>query len=149
MADGVSNDGNGDEPLVLANPVGRVDAQSFDDLMDEEVETLERKQKILAKIICVPGTKTYIASIMKQLFSIIQEIVSQATFTADSGLTIGSSKTFPTGKTFSDAFKPIQSADTNSVKMVFHMTTAPTFKSIKRGNVKLLDFLKREANVFR
>lgn len=50
MGDGVSDGGNGDEPLFLAAPEGSNYAVSFDDAMDEEVEILERKQKFfLAK----------------------------------------------------------------------------------------------------
>ena len=55
MAYGVSGDGNGSQPLVLAPPAGRTDATSFQDAMDEEVEVIEQEQKILAKIICTPG----------------------------------------------------------------------------------------------
>jgi hypothetical protein len=44
------------DTLVLTT-LGRLYAESFDEDMDEVVEVLERKQKILAKIICVPGER--------------------------------------------------------------------------------------------
>ena len=58
MADGVSDDGSGGEPLILASPTGRTDATRFTDAMDEEVEILEHEQMISAKIICTAGVKT-------------------------------------------------------------------------------------------
>ena len=39
MADGVSSDGNGDEPLVLPAPEDRTDLQSFINLMQAEWRT--------------------------------------------------------------------------------------------------------------
>ena len=58
MADYVtSDDCNGCEPLVLATPAGRTEATSFENAVDEEVEVFEREQKIIAKIICTPGSQ--------------------------------------------------------------------------------------------
>ena len=45
---------------------------------DEEVEVIEQEAKILAKIICTPGVKTFIADIKKQMFAIIKDIDSDA-----------------------------------------------------------------------
>jgi hypothetical protein len=144
MGDGVSDGGNGDEPLFLAAPEGSNYAVSFDDAMDEEVEILERKQKILGKIICIPGATIHVADIMKNMFAILKDIDNQAIITTASGLVIKSIKGFPEGTKFKDAFKPVLSADNKNVKMIFNLTTAPTFKSIKSGNVRLLDFLREK-----
>jgi hypothetical protein len=45
--------------LILTTPAGRIFAETLDDDMEEEMELLERQQKILAKIVCTPGIKTY------------------------------------------------------------------------------------------
>jgi hypothetical protein len=142
MADGVSDGGNGDEPLILSTPVGRPHAESFDEAMGETVEVLERKQKILAKIICTPGKKTFIADMMKKMFSILLEADPAATITSVSGLVVTSVKSFPTGSKFESSFKPIQSNDTKSVKMVFELTTAPSLNQLKGKYVKLMDHLQ-------
>ena len=93
-----------------------MDATTFEDAMEEEVEIIEQDQKILEKIICTPGgVKTFVADIVKQTFAIIKDIDTGATITFASGMQIKSTKDFPKGKKFSDAFKPIQSIDTKSV----------------------------------
>ena len=112
MIDDRSDDRNGDEPLILTEPTGRAYAVTYDEDMDEVVEILERKQKILAKIICVPGTKTYVAEWMRKTYEIILEADNKATIETKSGLKITSYKSFPTGKQFTEAFKPLQSEDT-------------------------------------
>ena len=43
MADGVSDDGDGGEPLILAAPTGRKDVITFEDAMEEEVEIIEQE----------------------------------------------------------------------------------------------------------
>jgi hypothetical protein len=142
MAHGVTVEDNGDEPLILSTPVGRPHAESFDEAMGETVETLGRKQKILAKIVCTPGKKTYVADMTKKMFGILLEADSQATLTSASGLVIQSVTSFPTGQKFAEAFKPMQSNDTKSVRMVFDMTTAPSFNKLKGKHVKLMDHLQ-------
>ena len=142
MADGVSDDGNGGEPLVLATPADCTDATSFEDATDEEVEVFEREQKILAKIICTPGVKTFVVDIVKQMFTIIKDIDSDASITSSPGMIIKSTKDFHKGKKFPEAFKPVlQSIDTKSVNMIFNFTTSPSFlQTIKRLHPGLLDF---------
>ena len=98
--------------------------------MDKEVEIIEQEHKILAKIICTPGVKTFVADIVKQMFTIIKDIDTGATITSASGLQITSIKDFPKGKQFSNAFKPVQSIDTKSVKMIFKVSTLMSFQSI-------------------
>ena len=49
------------------------------------------------------------------MFAIIKGIDTSATITSASGMQIKSTKDFPKGKKFSDAFKPIQSINTKSV----------------------------------
>jgi hypothetical protein len=117
---------------------------NHEDAMDEEVEVIEQEQKILAKILCTPGVKTYIADIMKQMFTIMHDIDSEATITTASGLVTKSIKEFPKGQKFSDAFKPIQSTDTKNVKMTFNLRTVTPFKDIKRQHTRLLDFLREK-----
>jgi hypothetical protein len=147
MADDISGNDNGDEVLVLSTPASRVETVSFEDAMDETTEGLEQKQKILSKIICIPGEKTFVADIVKKMFKIIHEdIDNKATITAASGLTIDSVKDFPKGQKFSDAFKPEQSDDTKSVKMVFYLTTSNGISTLKR-KTKLLDHL-RSSNMY-
>jgi hypothetical protein len=147
MAEDTNDDGRGDGSLVLDNPSGPKDSTSFEDAMEEEVEIIEQEQKILAKIICVPGAKTFIVDIMKKMFSIIKDIDNEATITAASGMVIKSTKDFPKGKKFSEAFNPVQSYDTKTVKMVFKLNTSTPFQTIKRRHTRLLDFL-REKNMY-
>ena len=143
MPDGVSDVDNGGEPLILASPTGPTDATTFEDAMEEEVEMIEQEQKILAKIICAPGVKTFVAVVVKQMFAIIKDIDTGATITSTSGLQINSIKDFPRGKKFSDAFKSIQSINTKNVKMAFKVAnTSTSFQSIKRRHTRLLDFLR-------
>ena len=84
-------------------------------------------------MICTPGVKTFIVDIVKQMFTIIKDINSEATITAASGIVIKSTTDFPKGSTFSVAFKPVQSNDTKSVKMIFNLTrtTSPSFQTIE------------------
>jgi hypothetical protein len=46
-------------PLLLPNPARNLYATALDNDLDMVMETIERKQKIIAKIVCVPGEKTY------------------------------------------------------------------------------------------
>jgi hypothetical protein len=61
MADAPPDDSSGDTPLLLPNPASNLYATAHDDVLDKVMETIKQKQKILAKIICVPGAKTYVA----------------------------------------------------------------------------------------
>ena len=141
MADGVSDDGSSGELLILASPVGHTDATSFKDTMDEEVDIMEQEQKILATIICTPGVKTFIADIVKRMFVILKNLDTDASITSASSLKIKLTKDLLIGKKFSNAFKPVQSIDTKSVKMVFKLSNQTSFQAIKRGHTRLLDFL--------
>jgi hypothetical protein len=72
MADAPVDEHNDDDPLILPNPSGKIYAVELDKELDEIMETMDRKQKILATIICVPGEKTYVAADwMNATFSII------------------------------------------------------------------------------
>jgi hypothetical protein len=82
--------------------------------------------------------RLYIADMMEQMFAITLEGNDNATITTASGSHIKSVEEFPTGQKFADAFKPIQSEDTKSVKMIFHMMTAPSLGKLKRKHTKLL-----------
>ena len=79
MGDDVTDEDDGDEPWILQETSGRAGAEDPDDDMVEVVETLEREQKILAKIVCVPGKTTFVAAWMKQFFGIIIEVDEKAT----------------------------------------------------------------------
>ena len=82
------------------------------------------------------------------MFAIIKGIDTSATITSASGMQIKSTKDFPKVKQFSDSFKPIQSINTKSVKMVFRVSTSIPFQSIKCRHTHLfLDFL-RAKNMF-
>ena len=60
-------------------------------------------------------TRKVCSKFVKQMFAIIKGIDTSATITSASGMQIKSTKDFPKGKKFSDAFKPIQSINTKSV----------------------------------
>jgi hypothetical protein len=51
----------------------------------EVVETLEREQKILAKIVCVAGKTTYVAAWMRKFFAIILEVDAKASLRTNTG----------------------------------------------------------------
>jgi hypothetical protein len=57
MAEDVPDAARGDTPLMLPLPDGNLYAETYDEDLDEVMETIKRKQKILAKIICVPRKK--------------------------------------------------------------------------------------------
>ena len=46
MVDGVSDDGNGNEPLILPTPEGRTDAQSLITLMRAEMRTNRQEAQV-------------------------------------------------------------------------------------------------------
>ena len=55
MANDLVNDDASDNAMILPNPQGQLYAVAEDKDMGEVVEVLERRQKILATIICTPG----------------------------------------------------------------------------------------------
>jgi hypothetical protein len=55
MADDANDDSSDDAPLMLPIPNGKLYVTEYDGDVDKIMEVIERKQKILAKIICVPG----------------------------------------------------------------------------------------------
>ena len=140
MGDGVSDDGNGGEPLILASPAGRTDATSFEDTMDKEVEVIEQEQKLLARIICTPHVKTFIPDILKQRFVILKDIDTNASITSTSGVITKLTMDFPKGKKFVDAFKPVQSIDTKGVRWFLNYQLQHRVESIKCRHTRLLDF---------
>lgn len=142
MSDDVTDVNDGDEPWFTQETSGHVGAVEYCDEMTEVVETLEREQKILAKIVCVPGKTTYVAAWMKKYFEIILEVDAKAQLRTNTGKVIKRLEDFPVGQKFSDAFKPVQSDDTKSVKIVFYMTSTPTLSSIKNRYRKLVDHLQ-------
>jgi hypothetical protein len=137
MAEDVPDAGRSDTPLMLPLPNGNLNAQSHDDDFDEVMETVERKQKILAKIICVPGEKTYVAKWMKQTYEILLEADPQASIVTPSGLKITSMTDFPSGKKFQTAFLPTK------INMNFQLTLAPALKKIKAKHRRLVDPLQK------
>jgi hypothetical protein len=74
--------------------------------------------------VCVPGKTTCVAAWMKKCFEIILEVDTKAQLRTNTGKVIKQLEDFPVGQKFSDAFKPVQSDDTKSVKIVFCMTSA-------------------------
>jgi hypothetical protein len=46
MAENANDDASGYMPLLLPNPNGNLYATAYDEVIDEVMETLERKQKI-------------------------------------------------------------------------------------------------------
>jgi DNA polymerase III alpha subunit (gram-positive type) len=117
---------------------GKSYATEYDEDLDEVMGTLERKQKILAKIICVPGKKTYIAKWMKQTYEILLKADPEASIVTPSGLKISNLTDFPTGKKFQTAFLPIQSEDTKKITMNFHLKVAPALNKIKAKHRRLV-----------
>jgi hypothetical protein len=142
MSDDVNDVNDGDEPWFTQETSGHVGAVECCDEMTEVVETPEREQKILAKIVCVPGKTTHVAAWMKKYFEIILEVDAKAQLRTNTGKVIKRLEDFPVGQKFSDAFKPVQSADTKSVKIAFCMTSTPTLSSIKNRHRKLVDHLQ-------
>jgi hypothetical protein len=110
--------------------------------MHEVVETLEREQKILAKIACVPGKTTCVAAWMRKFFAIILEVDAKATLRTNTGKIIKRLDDFPVGQKFSDAFKPEQSDDAKFAKMTFCMTSTPSLSHIKTRCRKLVEHLQ-------
>ena len=129
MAEDNDDDGKGDGSSVSDNPAGHTNSTSFEDAVEEEAEIVEPEQKILAKIICVPGAnETFIVNIMKQVLGTVKDTDNEATITAASGMVIKQTKDFPKGKKFSEAFNPIQSYDAKTVKMIFELNASPSFR---------------------
>jgi hypothetical protein len=108
--------------------------------LDELMETMDRKQKILATIICVPGEKTYVADWMNTTFSIILDADPSTILETASGLKITKIKDFPSGKKCHDAFQPLHSDNTKILKLVFHLTTAPSLQKIKSTDTLLTTY---------
>jgi hypothetical protein len=143
MADDANDDGRDDGAPLMPLPNGNLYAQQYVEDMNEVTEVLPRKQKILAKIICVPGKKTYVAEWMKQTYEIILEADPDTTIVTPSGLTIATIDEFPSGTKFKEAFKPIQSDDTKKITMHFHLTSAPPLNKIKIKHRRLVDHLQK------
>jgi hypothetical protein len=129
--------------LLLPEPAGNLYATAYDPGLDKVMETIERKQKILAKNICVPGKKTYIVDWMKQTYAILLEADPHTIIKTPSGLKIDNLTTFPSGKKFQNAFTPIQSEDTKQITMNFYLTMAPALNRVKAKHQKLLDHLQK------
>jgi hypothetical protein len=111
--------------------------------MHEVVETLEREQKILAKIACVPGKTAHVAAWMRKFFAIILEVDAKASLRTNTGKIIKRLDDFPVGQKFSDAFKSEQSDDdAKFVKMTFCMTSTPSLSHIKTRHRKLVEHLQ-------
>lgn len=72
--------------LLLPNPARNLYVTARDDDLDEVMETIEQKHKILAKIICVPGKKTFVADWMQQTYAILLEADPKASINTPSGL---------------------------------------------------------------
>jgi hypothetical protein len=70
---------SGNTPLLLPNPASNIYATTRNDVLDKVMETIKRKQKILAKNICIPGTKTYVAAWIQQTYAIVLEADPKAT----------------------------------------------------------------------
>jgi hypothetical protein len=98
MSDDVTDVNNGDEPWFTQETSGHVGAVEYCDEMTEVVETLEREQKILAKIVCVPGKTTYVAAWMKKYFEIILEVDAKAQLRTKTGKVIKRLEDFPVGQ---------------------------------------------------
>lgn len=79
--------------------------------------------------------KTFIVGIVKQMVTMIEDINGKATITVAFGMGIKSTKDFRKGKKCSVAFKPVQSIDPKNVKMIFNLTTSPSFQTIKDGTL--------------
>jgi hypothetical protein len=143
MADDANDDGSDDEPLLLPIPNRKLYATEYVEEIDEVMESIERKQKILAKIICVPGEKTYVADWMKQTYAILLRADPDTVMKTPSGLRIDRLDNFPSGKKFQTAFTPTQSKDTKKITMSFHLTMAPALNKVKAKHRKLVDHLQK------
>jgi hypothetical protein len=143
MADDASDDGRDDGAPLMPMRNGNLYAQQHQAEMNEVAAEFPRKQKILAKIICVPGKKTYVAEWMKEAYEILLEADPETTIVTQSGLTIATIKEFPSGTKFKEAFKPIQSDDTKKITMHFHLTSAPPLNKIKIKHRRLVDYLQK------
>jgi hypothetical protein len=142
MSDDVSDGNDGDEPWFQQETSGQAGAGTYCDDMHEVVETLEREQKILAKIVCVPGKTTHVAAWMRKFSAVILEVDAKASLRTNTGKIIKRLDDFPVGQKFSDAFKPEQSDDAKFVKMMFHMTSTPSPSHIKTRHRKLVEHLQ-------
>jgi hypothetical protein len=131
MADAPPDDSSGDTPLLLPNPASNLYATAHDDVLDKVMETIKRTQKILAKIICIPGAKTYVADWMQQTYAIVLEADPKATIETPSGLKIDKLNSFPSCKKFQNAFAPVHSEDTKKITMSFYLTMAPVLNKVK------------------
>jgi hypothetical protein len=143
MAEDANDDGRDDETMQVPIPNGKLYETDFDADMDEEMGTLARKQKILAKIMCVPGKKTYVAEWMKQTYAIILEADPEASIVTPLGLKIATLEDFPSGKKFQTAFIPVQSDDTKQFTMNFHLNTALALNKIKTKHRRLVEHLQK------
>jgi hypothetical protein len=143
MADDANDNGRDDTLVKLPIPDGKAYANEYDEELDKAMGILERKQKILAKIICVPSEKTYVAEWMKQTYEILLEADPEATIVTPLGLKIDKRKDFPSGKKFQTAFIPINSDDTKRITMNFQLTTAPALNKIKAKHRRLVDHLQK------
>jgi hypothetical protein len=143
MADDHDDDDNNDGAMVLPAASGNSFNHSFEKANDEVMETIERKQKILAKIVCIPGEKTYVADWMQETFNILAEADPDATIVTASGFIIDRRKKFPTGQQFQTDFKPIQSDDTKTIKMVFDLHMSPSLARVKSKFRRLVDYLQK------
>jgi hypothetical protein len=143
MADDANDDGRDDARTQITKADREEYGIPSDVENEEDTGILYRQQKILAKIICIPGKKTYVAEWMKQAFEIILEVDPEAVITTPSGMTIHHLTEFPTGKKFKDAFNPVQSNDTKKINMTFTLTSAPALKKIKNKHRRLVDHLQK------
>jgi hypothetical protein len=143
MAEDANDNGRDDETMQVPMPDGKLYATDFDADLDEEIGTLARKQKILTKIMCVSGKKTYVAEWMKQMYEIILEADPEAMIETPSGLKIDKLTDFPSGKKFQTAFIPVQSDDTKQITMNFQLTTAPALNKIKTKHRRLVEHLPK------
>jgi hypothetical protein len=143
MAEDANDDGREDTPLLLPIPNGKLYTTQYDEGIDEVMETMEQKQKILAKIICVPGEKTYVADWMKQTYAILLVANPDTIIETPSGLRIDRLNNFPSGKKFQIAFTPTQSEDTKRITMSFYLTMAPALNKVKVKHRKLVDHLQK------
>jgi hypothetical protein len=60
-----------------------------------------------------------------------------------SGLKITNMKDFPSGKQFHAAFQPLHSDDPRILKLIFHLSTAPSVQKIKFKHGRLVDHLRK------
>jgi hypothetical protein len=142
MADDNAIEPSTNMPLRLPNPNGNLYSTVFDIDMGVS-DVLFTHEKILAKIVCVPGEKVYVADIMKETYSILLEADPQAAIVTHSGLQIHKLSDFPTGKKFQVAFSPVQSDDTKRITMNFILTMAPGIGPVKSKHRRLVDHLQK------